>query len=192
MSFRKFNFIIGNSASGKTLFLKKIAESIHTKGIFLDADAGVSVSNPNFTFYSVQNFSECSNLINYSIITESHFVVIDGLHSLTVPKGETSNTQISKFFKQLSDAHTYFFSMSMNKTLPGFVDSDDYFKNIKRSISFLINKPQDQIAVFETQKNTMVPTLPPFKIINHDADQSYNIGAIDSLIREYKINQLLC
>lgn len=187
--FSKYNFIAGGSSTGKTQILNKIAVSFGVPGIFLDAESGIIISNPKFKSYSVQNFPECVNLIN-GLNDKSYFVIIDCIHCLTVPKGRSFNSVLKEFFESVPNRHTYFFSMNLNKTLVGLTDTDEYFKNIKNSISLITQLDINQISVFESRKQNS-GSLSPFEIINHDTNESYNIGSIESLIRDYKINQLL-
>ena len=189
MSFSKYNFIAGASSTGKTQILNKIATSFFIPGLFLDAESGIIISNPKFKSYSVQNFPECQKLI-IELGEDSHFVILDCLHCLTVPKNKTFNQVLKKFFNSLPKQHTYFFSMSMNKSLQGVSDNEDYFKNIKRSLSLVLDIDIEIISVFESKKKN-TGALSPIEIINHDTNESYNIGSIESLIRDYKINQLL-
>lgn len=187
--FRKYNFIAGGSSTGKTQILNKIAVSFSIPGLFLDAESGIIISNPKFKSYSVQNFPECQKLIT-DLGEDSHFVILDCLHCLTVPKNKTFNEVLKEFFTGLPKQHTYFFSTSINNSPLDVSDNEDYFKNIKRSLSLVLDLDIELISLFESKKKNSGP-LSPFEIINHDTNESYNIGSIESLIRDYKINQLL-
>jgi hypothetical protein len=185
--FKKYNFIIGYTSSGKTQVLSKIAENLPEAGLFLDADSGFMVNNPSLTKMSVQGFDEVINLIKFSIKDGKHNIFLDGLNSLTIKKDSSQSKTFRQFFDALSKEHTYFFTQCLNKPYQGLVSGSEYFKNIKQSYSISLNLPLDEICVLETQKSKNT-----FEITNHELEESYNIGSLESLIRDYKIVQLLC
>lgn len=186
--FNKYNFIVGYTSSGKSRVLTKIAEHLSGPGLFLDADnSGFAAQNSKLTKMSVQNFDEVTNLIKSSIRKEPHNIFLDGINSLTIKKNATQLQTFRNFFDSLPKEHTYFFTQNLNKPYDGLVSGAVYFKGVKQSYSVTLGLPLGEICTIECKKDNN-----NLEIINHELKESYNIGSIESLIRDYKISKILC
>lgn len=185
--FKKYNFIVGTSSSGKTSVMIKISE-LFKNSLYLDADNNNIHSQNRIR---ISTFNETINVIN-SFVTDPHFIFIDGINNLTASKYLNSNKSdlYKAFFNELPKKHTYFISNNLNSI--DIAPKETFFRNLLVSYSISLNLPKDDIFVLECRKqNRNLGNISPIEIINHQLVESYNIGNLDSIIRDYKINLLI-
>ena len=202
--FGKFNFIFGTVNSGKSRFAKNLISRLCADPIYISSEERFDtlglIKSKNFR--SLNSIDDITKYL-HSIDQTHKYVVIDSIDITveSINKIDASRMhKIKNIIDRLPQQNTYFFtktthqSIRDNNIVMEMGIEDQYRRNALISISHGIGRPTSDIRAFEVVRipNPTFDTYNNINIINYNDCELYNIDNISSIIRDYKINKILC